>query len=181
MAAMDRRHLLRIAAPAVALPMVATGAQAKEMRLVTRDEIMEAFRFFDAMELRAGDLNLRYQILIDMLFETNPETLRAKLQQLIDNRKDHLVLVDASTGQTAPFDPDMYVELGRKNAQMEQLGRERIDAALAPVQEQLQQVLDTPPGERLPGHPSYGSTIAEMLPKPKLRYRVAAWLMGWRA
>jgi hypothetical protein len=145
MTALGRRELLRMAAPAVALPMVASlPAEAKEMRLVTRDEIMEAFRFFDSMELVAEDLNLRYQILIDMLFETNPDTLRAKLQQLIDNRKDRLVLVDANTGQTAPFDPDMYDELGRKNAQMEQLGRERIDAALAPVQEQLQQSVTGP-------------------------------------
>jgi hypothetical protein len=176
---MDRRHLLRIAAPAVALPLAASMPQAKEMRLVTRDEIMGAFRFYDGMELMAEDLNLRYQILIDMLFETNPEALRARLAQLIDNRSKRSVVVDANTGQVAPYDPSMYDELGHRAEQVEKLGRERVDAAMAPVQEQLQQVLDTPSGARLPGHPAYGSTIAEMLPKPKLRYRVAAWLMGW--
>jgi hypothetical protein len=124
--------------------MVATVAEAKETRLVTREEIMDAFRFFDGMEIRADHFNLRYQILIDMLFETNPESLRAKLQQLVDLRKGSLVLVDANSGQVAPFDPDMYDELGHKNAQMEQLGRERIDAALAPVQEQLQQSVTGP-------------------------------------
>jgi hypothetical protein len=146
---MDRRHLLRIAAPAVALPMAASlPAAAKEQRLVTRDEIMEAFRFFDAMELQAEDLNLRYQILVDMLFETNPENLRAKLQQLVDNRKERMVLVDRDTGQVAPFDPSMYDELGQVNTQQEQVATAK-----------LQQVLS----------------------KPKLRTRLAIWLIGWRA
>jgi hypothetical protein len=158
---MDRRHLLRIAAPAVALPMVASlPTQAKEQRLVTRDEIMQAFRFYDGMEMCAEDLNLRYQILIDMLFETNPETLRDKLQLLVANRSKRLVIVDANTGQAAPFDPSMYDELGRKMAAVEGSHRVDISAIQARLQEQLQSV---------------------PLPKPKLRYRVAAWLMGWRA
>jgi hypothetical protein len=110
MRALDRRTLLRIAAPAVALPMVAAATPAEQARQVTREEINEAFKFIDFMELRAEDLNLRYQILIDMLFETNPENLRSKLQQLADNRKDRLVLVDVNTGQTAPYQPDMQVE-----------------------------------------------------------------------
>lgn len=110
---MDRRHLLRVVAPAVALPMVATmPAGAKEMRLVTQDEIMEAFRFYDGMQLVADDLNLRYQILIDMLFETNPESLRTKLQLLRDNRAKRDVIINANTGQTAPYDPSMYDDKG---------------------------------------------------------------------
>jgi hypothetical protein len=154
MTAMDRRHLLRIAAPAVALPVVATlPAQAKEQRLVTRAEIANAFRFFDGMELRAEDLNLRYQILIDMLFETNPETLRARLAQLVANRSQRSVLVDASTGQTAPYDPSMYEE-----------------------QERLVQVRDD--GDQSVSH---WDSLQNMLPKPKLRTRLAAWLLGWRA
>ena len=93
MADLGRRALLRMAGPAIALPMVAnvTPAQAKEQRLVTREEIMQAFEFLDGMELRAEDLNQRYQIMIDMLFETNPAALRARLQQLIDLRKDRMV------------------------------------------------------------------------------------------
>jgi hypothetical protein len=114
-AMMDRRHLLRIAGPAIALPVAASlPVEAKETRLVTREEIMQAFRFYDGMELQAEDLNLRYQVLIDMLFETNPENLRAKLQQLIDNRKDRCVLVDGYTAETAPYHPDMYDELGHR-------------------------------------------------------------------
>lgn len=111
-----RRNFLRIVAPAVAMPMVATAAQAKEVRLVSQDEIMEAFRLYDHMELAAEDLNLRYQLLIEMLFETNPEKLREKLQVLRDNRKKRDVLVDVNTGQTAPFDPAMYNELGQLKA-----------------------------------------------------------------
>ena len=174
MAALGRRELLRMAGPAIALPVVAnvTVAQAKEQRLVTREEIMEAFRFFDRMELQATDLNLRYQILIDMLFETNPDTLRAKLQQLIDNRKDRMVLVDPDSGQFAPFDPSMYERLTKANADMEQIGRERVDAALAPAREQLKQASD----------PVFGGWAGSgLLPKPKLRTRIAAWLIGWRA
>jgi hypothetical protein len=169
MTALGRRELLRMAAPAVALPMVAAApALTKEMRLVTRDEIMEAFRFFDNMELRAEDLNLRYQILIDMLFETNPETLRAKLNALIEGRRDHMVLVDADTGQVAPYDPSMYEQLAKTNAEIERIGRERVEQQLAPVQEKLQAATFKP--------------LADVvLPKPKLRYRLAAWLMGWRA
>ncbi len=146
MSKLDRRTLLRVVAPAVAMPMVAGGAVAREMRLVSREEIHEAFKFIDFMELRAEDLNLRYQILIDMLFETNPENLRSKLQQLVDNRKDRLMLVDVNTGQTAPYQPDMHNEQGQQ-----------IVEPAAPEPE---------------------------LPKslqPKLRTRVAMWMLGWRA
>jgi hypothetical protein len=161
---MDRRHLLRMAAPAVALPMVAMPLQAKEVRLVTREEIMAAFRFYDFMELQASDLNLRYQILIEMLFETNPETLRARLQELHDSRKDRSVLVDPFSGQTVPFDPSMYDET---TGELIAMSKRRVDKTLAPVQKQLEHV----------SVPAFGS----VLPKPKLRYRMAAWLMGWRA
>ncbi len=157
MTALGRRELLRMAAPAIALPMVATAtvAEAKEQRLVTREEIMEAFRFFDDMELQADDLNLRYQLLIDMLFETNPAHLRDKLQQLIDKRKDRLVIVDVSTGETAPYHPDMFDETGR-------------------VQERIVQFRDD--GDKSVSH----WDSVHLLPKPKLRTRIAAWLMGWR-
>jgi hypothetical protein len=123
---LDRRTLFRIAAPAVALPMLATPLQAKEVRLVTREEIMDAFRFYDHMELSAEDLNLRYHLLIDMLFETNPEHLRETLQVLRDNRRGRSVLVDACSGQTAPFDPSMYDEMGHL-----------IQRELAPLQARL--------------------------------------------
>ncbi len=157
MSALGRRELLRMAAPAVALPMVAAiPAGAEEVRLVTRDEIMEAFRFYDGMELQAGDLNLRYQILIDMLFETNPEALRIKLQQLVDNRKDRLMLVDPDTAQTAPFDPSMYDAIGNLNVQREQELRQEVATDFVQAR------------------------IAHFAPKSKLRTRVAAWLLGWR-
>ena len=153
MADLGRRQLLRMAGPAIALPMVAnvTAAQAKEQRLVTREEIMQAFRFFDGMELQATDLNLRYQIMIDMLFETNPAALRARLQQLIDLRTGRMVF-DACTGETYPYDPGMYDELGNRNAVQE---RADVDAA--------KRLVDLFPR-----------------PKPKLRTRIARWLMGWR-
>ena len=156
MAALGRRELLRMAGPAIALPVVAnvTVAQAKEQRLVTREEIMQAFRFFDGMELQATDLNLRYQIMIDMLFETNPAALRARLQQLIDLRKDRMVW-NASTGEPYPYDPGMYDELGNRNAVQEQVARANVDAA--------KRLVDLFPR-----------------PKPKLRTRIAGWLMGWR-
>ena len=161
----DRRYLLRMAAPAVALPMAASvPALAKEVRLVTRDEIMAAFRFYDMMELRASDLNRRYQILIDMLFETNPENLRAQLQELVDARKDHMVLVDVSSGISAPYDPDMY---DHATGEMLELGQRNVDQQLVAAQEQLRR--NTAPIAR------------GWLPKPKLRTRVAAWLVGWRA
>jgi hypothetical protein len=147
----NRRDFFRIAAPAVALPMLASPLQAKEVRLVTREEIMEAYRFFDRMELHAEDLNLRYQILIDMLFETNPENLRAKLQQLRDNRSKRSVLVDADSGQTAPYHPDMYDELGR-------------------LQERVVQFRDDP--DKPVSH--WDST--QLLPKPRLRSRIAGFV-----
>ena len=124
MSALDRRTLLRVVAPAVAMPMLAGGAAAREARLVSRDEIMEAYRFFDHMELAAEDLNLRYQILIDLLFETNPDNLRSKLQQLRDNRSKRSVLVDADTGQIAPYDPSMYDADG--NLLSDSPGQERV-------------------------------------------------------
>jgi len=142
------------------MPMVATAAPAKEMRLVTREEINEAFKFFDMMELQAADLNLRYQILIDMLFETNPENLRAKLQQLIDNRKDRSVLIDPDSVQTALYHPDMYDEQGQLKGT---------------PQERVVQFRDT--GDKSVSH----WDSAQLLPKPKLRTRMAMWLMGWRA
>jgi hypothetical protein len=114
------------------------------------------------MELAAEDLNLRYQILIDMLFETNPETLRDKLQQLVANRSKRMVLVDPDTGQAAPFDPSMYDELGRQMAAVEGSHRVDISAIEARLQEQVT-----------------GPHITKA--RLKLRYRVAAWLMGWRA
>lgn len=160
---LDRRKLLRIAAPAVALPMVATATEAKEQRLVTREEIMQAFRFYDYMELRADDLNLRYQILIDMLFETNPENLRAKLKQLVDGRKSGTMMVDPETGQVAPYDPSLYDDVGNRIAD---LGHEKVDQALAP---KLQQLADA------------SRAGSGLFPKPKLRTRLAMWLMGWRA
>lgn len=108
-----RRDFFRTAAPAVALPMVAAMPQGKEAHLVTQDEIMSAFRLYDRMELAAEDLNLRYQLIIEMLFETNPERLREKLQVLRDKRRERSVLVDVNTGQTVPFDESMYNELGQ--------------------------------------------------------------------
>jgi hypothetical protein len=158
----NRRDFFRVAAPAVALPMLSAPLQAKEVRLVTRDEIMDAFKFYDRMELRAEDLNLRYQILIDMLFETNPETLRARLQQLVDSRKGRMVLVDADTAQVAPYDPSMY---DAATGELVAMGQQHIDQEVAPLAQRLQQAT--------------GPHIA--LPKPKLRYRLAARLWGWRA
>ncbi len=158
---LDRRTLFRIVAPAVAMPMVATVSQAKEVRLVTREEIIEAFKFFDMMELQAEDLNLRYQILIDMLFETNPDNLRAKLQQLVDNRSQRSVLIDPDSVQTALYQPDMFDEQGQLKGT---------------VQERIVQFRDDPDKSV-----SHWDSAQQLLPKPKLRTRVVAWLMGWRA
>jgi len=163
----------------VALPVVAaTPALAKEVRLVTRDEIMAAFRFYDNMELNAEDLNLRYQILVDMLFETNPDHLRARLQQLVDARNGKMVLVDRDTGQVAPYDPSMYDELGNLK-QMVDHGQRAIDEHLAPLTQQLDEATRIDAGVVPPFKPKRRFKLFD-LPRPKLRYRFAAWMMGWR-
>lgn len=152
----SRRDFFRTAAPAVALPMLAAiPVDAKDLRLVTRDEIMDAFRFFDRMELRAEDLNLRYQLLIDMLFETNPANLRDKLQALKDLRKDRPVLVDPYTAQTVPFDPAMYDDMGRLKVEVRQ----------EPVETFSTEGWGT-------AEPDY----RQWLPKPKLRTRIARFV-----
>ncbi len=84
--------------------MVSVPALAQEQRLVSRDEIIDAFKMHDGSLIRAEDFNLRFQVLIDMLFETNPVTLRARLEQLHELKNTNEYLIDA--GQVVIGNPE---------------------------------------------------------------------------
>jgi hypothetical protein len=76
--------------PAVAFPLV-TETVTRD-RQVSAEELREAFRFNDGQRLTAEDINLRFGLLIDMLFEPNPARLRYTMHRLVEMRKtsDHI-------------------------------------------------------------------------------------------
>lgn len=83
----NRRDIFRMAGPALALTAVPMAAAVANMNLVTREEILRALRTVDYQLLTSKGMRLRQEIMIDLIFEHDPNALRGKLEELrADNR-----------------------------------------------------------------------------------------------
>lgn len=86
---MDRRTLLqRIVMPAVALPLMDPAALAAGLSSpVSASELKAGFLFREGQLITAEDINLRFNTIIDMLFESDPDKLRESLTRLSEIRR----------------------------------------------------------------------------------------------
>lgn len=91
-----RRNFLRAIAPAAALPLVPASALARP-DLVRRQEIEEALAFCDGQRLSAEALNRRFLLLLDLIFEIDPDKLRMAVERIerLNDADDYL---DLETG-----------------------------------------------------------------------------------
>lgn len=88
--AVNRRDMFRMAGPALALtavPMAAVAANPFIGKLVTREEILRALKTVSHQLLTGRGMQLRQEIMIDLIFEHDPEALRAKLEELREDNR----------------------------------------------------------------------------------------------
>ena len=77
----NRRSMLRLAGPALALPVVGKSVAADNSVLVSKKEIVDAFKFSSGI-VRAESFNRRFELLINLFFESDPQKIRGLLNSL---------------------------------------------------------------------------------------------------
>ena len=81
----SRRDMLRVTAPAVAMPLMTmtdASAMAAQTDLVTKEEIKAAMRVYAHQRLTANMMNDRLEFIIDMLFNANVDVLRRRISDM---------------------------------------------------------------------------------------------------